>query len=70
MSLTSRVATLFSSGSATSSRKDHNELTDNGLPGGKEAFATVGMGTKLVGSETMASQAIEDEGRPPYLHVG
>jgi len=70
MSLTSRVANLFSSGSTTSSREDRNELADNGLSGGKEAFTSVGMGTSIVGSETMAPKALEEEGRPPYLHVG
>ena len=70
MSLTSRVANLFSSGSTTSPHQHRDELADNGLLGGEKAFRSVGMGTELVGSETMAPQAHEEEGRPPYLHVG
>jgi len=70
MSLTSRVANLFFSGSTNSSREDRNDLIDNGLPAGNQSFTSVGMGTELVGSKTMAPQALEEEGRPPYLHVG
>lgn len=70
MSLTSRVANLFFS-EPTNPREDRNCLgtADDGLSGGKRTFADVGLGTDLVGSETMPSETLEEEGRPPYLHV-
>ncbi|KAG9241485.1 mitochondrial carrier protein-like protein [Calycina marina] len=66
MSLASRVTNLFFTGSPPPSTI--NGLTDNGLSEGKEAFANAGMGTFLISSETMSSQDIETEARPPYLH--
>jgi hypothetical protein len=72
MSLTSRLANLFSSGS-TNTQRDHNttntvELGEHGLPGWKNS--TTDIRTGILGSETMAQKAIEEEDRPPYLHVG
>lgn len=69
MSLTSRVVNFFS-GSIATPHEDRNELTYNGLPGGEKACTSVGMGTELIRSEGMALQALEEEARPPYLHVG
>jgi hypothetical protein len=70
MSLTSRVANLFSSGS-TGTQQDRSDIgfVDDGLSGGKQAFPDVKLGTEGYRSETMAQKAHEEEGRPPYLHV-
>ena len=70
MSLTSKVANLFSSGS-TDTQQNRNTLgfTDDGLAEGKQTFANVKLGADGFGSKTMAPKADEEEGRPPYLHV-
>jgi hypothetical protein len=70
MSLTSRVANLFSSGSP-STQQGRNEfgIVDDGLPGGKQTFADVNLGPEGFRSKTMAPKKDEEEGRPPYLHV-
>lgn len=70
MSLTSRVTNLFSSGSYTSPEDRHRlGFADDEITGTKGPFTDVRSGTELSGSDTMASQAVEEEGRPPYLHV-
>jgi hypothetical protein len=70
MSLASRVANLFSSGSTDAPREGNNSLgfDNDGLPGGKETFIDVRLGVELARPENMAPKALED-GRPPYLHV-
>ena len=70
MSLTSRVANLFFTGS-TNAAGDHNRLgfADDGLAGGRVNFSDVRLGTDIISSKTMPSEALEEEGRPPYLHV-
>lgn len=70
MSLTSRVANLFFSGTANSP-EDCNRLpfAEDGLVGGKDTFSGIKLGTELTGSKTMAPKALEEEGRPPYIHV-
>jgi hypothetical protein len=70
MSLTSRLANLFSSGT-TNISDDRNRLAfaEDGLVGGKETSAGVRFGTKLDRSKTMAPKKLEEEARPPYLHV-
>jgi len=68
MSLTSRVANLFTSGS-TGQDRNNLSLFEDGLSGGKETFSNVGLGREVIGSQTMAPEALEEEGRPPYLHV-
>jgi hypothetical protein len=72
MTLGSSVANLFFSGPTNTQQEDRNRLgfADDGLPGGKQSFTDVRFGTELVESETMAPKALEEEGRPPYLHVG
>jgi hypothetical protein len=69
MSLSSRVANLFSG--STNAQQTCNDfgLVDNGLPEGKPTFADVKLGTESFHSGTMSPKADEDEGRPPYLHV-
>lgn len=69
MSLGSRVANLFSG--STNAQQDRNNFgfVDDGLSTGKQNFANVKLGTEGLGSETMASKADEEEGRPPYIHV-
>lgn len=67
MSLTSRVINLFSSGSTAAPAEDRTKfaIADNG---GEEDVKFI-VGKSLFGSQTMAKGDIEDEGRPPYLHV-
>ena len=72
MSLASRVTNLFSSGSTNTRGENRNSLgfADDGLSGGDDNLTRIIMGTELVGSgTTMAPEALEDEARPPYLHV-
>lgn len=71
MPLASLVANLFSSGSTNTQSDNHNCLgfTDDGLSGGKESFTDVRLGTEITGSKTMAPKELEEEARPPYLHV-
>ncbi|KAF8862573.1 mitochondrial carrier protein-like protein [Acephala macrosclerotiorum] len=68
MSLGSRVANLFSG--STNAQQDRNDLglVDDGLQAGKQTLADVKLGTVGFGSDTMPSQADEEEGRPPFLH--
>jgi len=70
MSLASRVANLFYTGSTNTQREDRNRLaiTDNGLPGGRETPIDVRFRPEFVGSGTMAPKTVEEEDRPPYLH--
>jgi len=70
MSLTSRVANLFSS-SSTSPQQSRNEFgfVDDGVPAGKQGIADIKLGAERVRSDTMAQKAVEEEARPPYLHV-
>jgi hypothetical protein len=44
-------------------------LVDDGVPAGKQDFADIKLGAERVMSETMAQKAVEEETRPPYLHV-
>jgi len=71
MSLASKVANLFSSGS-TNSQTNRNGFgfSEDGLSGGKDTFADVKLGPEGIASEIMASKAVEEEGRSPYLYVG
>jgi hypothetical protein len=70
MSLASKVANLFSSGS-TNTHPNRNDFgfVDDGLSEGKQTFADVKLGPEGFTSEIMVSKAVEEEGRPPYLHV-
>ena len=69
MSLTSRVTNLFSASANTQQARDELNLVDNGLSGGKQAFSDVVTGREGLKLKSMASVGLEDEGRPPYLHV-
>jgi hypothetical protein len=62
MSLASRVTDFFSSSNSSQGFAD----ADDGLPGGKESFVDGRLGLK---SDTMAPEAVEEEARPPYIHV-
>ena len=70
MSLASRLSNFFSS--STSTQQEGNDLdfadADDGLPRGKGSVAD-GRLVKGFRSENMAQKAVEEEGRPPYLHV-
>lgn len=71
MSLTSRVSNLFSSGSTNpSTQRDNNiiALGEDGLPGGRNNITDISL-SHAIGSKTMAQETIEEEDRPPYLHV-
>ena len=72
MSLASRVTNFLSSSSSTQ-QEERNDLgfadADDGLPGGKGSFADGRLGTKGFRSDSMAQKAVEEEGRPRYLHV-
>lgn len=70
MSLTSRVTNLFAGSS--SAQQDHDELglKENGLSNERIAFADVASRPLIPKSDTMAQKEVEEEGRPPYLHVG
>ncbi len=70
MSLASKVANLFSSGSTNPqpNRPDF-DFVDDGLSRGEHTFAAVKLGTESLTSEIMASKAVKEEGRAPYLHV-
>jgi hypothetical protein len=70
MSLASKVANLFSSGSSNSqSKRNSFGFPEDGLSGGKDTFADVKLGPEVITSEIMASKAVEEESRSPYLHV-
>jgi hypothetical protein len=71
MSLASRVSNLISSGSPGTRQEVDNDigLADDGLSGGKGSLADGRFGAAHFKSETMSPQTIEEEGRPPYLHV-
>lgn len=69
MSLGSRFASLFSGSTDTKQDRHQLDFVDDGLSVGKQTFADVSLGIQGLGSDTMASQADEEEGRPPYLHV-
>lgn len=45
------------------------ELVDDGVPAGRETFADIKLGRTAVRSGNMAPKEIEEEARPPYLHV-
>lgn len=62
MSLASRVTNFFSSSNSTQGFAD----ADDGLPGGKGSFVDGRLGLR---SNTMAPKAVEEEARPPYIHV-
>ncbi len=69
MSLASLVANLFSPESTrTAPSRTGFGIVDDGESGGN-SFADVKLRTEGLGTNTMASEALEEEGRPPYLHV-
>lgn len=71
MSLASHVTNLFSSGSPGTGPEDGNgiSLANDGLSKGHGSMED-GISRSLPSrSETMPPQMIEEEGRPPYLHV-
>lgn len=70
MSLASKVANLFSSGStSTQTNRNGFGFVDDGLSKGKHSFADVKLGSVDLTPEIMASKAVEEERRSPYLHV-
>lgn len=68
--LASRIANLFSPGSIGSNQQNHKDIgfVDDGLSGGTPSFPDAKLGTADFRSNTMASQAVEEEARPPYIH--
>jgi hypothetical protein len=70
MSLASKVANLFSSGSTnTQAHRNVFGFVDDGLSEGKQTFADVEFGSEGLTSGIMLSKAGEEEGRRPYIHV-
>jgi hypothetical protein len=70
--LASRIANLFSPDSTHSNSQNHNSVgfVDDGISGGTGDFPDVKLGTANFRSNTMASEAVEEEeARPPYIHV-
>lgn len=68
MSLASRVANLFSSSTSPQRTNDFGLVNDGG-PAGQQGLADIRLGAESVMSETNAQKAVEEEARPPYLHV-
>ncbi|RDW77030.1 hypothetical protein BP6252_05083 [Coleophoma cylindrospora] len=70
MSLTSRVASIFSSASSNPQREHSKsfELVDDGQSEGEGVVRDISFGATGSRSNTMASQEDEEEARPPYLH--
>jgi hypothetical protein len=71
MSLTSRVANLFS-GTTNSVEQDQSQfsLTDDGLPDRHINIPDVGSRRREPRSSIMTRKEVEEEeARPPYLHV-
>ena len=69
MSLASLVANLFSPESPrTTPNRTGFGIVDDGESAGS-SFVDVKLRTEGLGSNTMASEALEEEGRPPYLLV-
>jgi hypothetical protein len=62
MSLASRVTNFFSS--STSSQRFAD--ADDGLPEGKRTVVDGSLGPK---TDKMSQKTVEEEARPPYLHV-
>jgi hypothetical protein len=72
MSLASRVTNLFSSGSTGGTGPEEgNEtgLASDGLERGNRRMEDGILGARAFKPETMSPQTVEEEGRPPYLHV-
>jgi hypothetical protein len=72
MSLASRVTNLFSSGSTGGTGlEEGNEtgLASDGLERGNRRMEDGILGATAFKPETMSPQTVEEEGRPPYLHV-
>lgn len=74
MSLTSRLANLFSSGASTPQPPEigHQNtlaLSDDGKSVAQPLVARFELEGPGPESDTMSPQAIEEEERPPYLHV-
>jgi hypothetical protein len=70
MSLASRVANLFS-GSSTSAGQDQSQFTlaNDGLSDRHISLSGVESRRRGAYSDTMSPKEVEEEGRPPYLHV-
>jgi hypothetical protein len=70
MSLASRVANLFS-GNSTSVEQDQSKfsLANDGLSERHISFPDVESRRRGAYADTMAQKEVEEEGRPPYLHV-
>ena len=72
MPLTSPITSLFSGSTTTRPSNNNNEfgIVDDGLSGGKPYLAHVKLGTAAnLRTDTMELAEVEEEARPPYLHV-
>lgn len=70
MSLASRFATIFSSGSSIAQQENRNDfqLVDDELSEGQRTAADVKFGAETAKPRIMAPKAIEEERRSPYIH--
>jgi hypothetical protein len=71
MSLASRAANLFFAGSPGTGQEDSNDvgLVNDGQSRGNGSMSDGILEAVAYTPHTMHSQTIEEEGRPPYLHV-
>lgn len=69
MSLTSRAVNLLSGSTSTQQNRNDFSFADDGVPRSKQAFDDIKLGRQGFRSENMASEEVEEEARPPYLHV-
>ena len=64
-----QVANLFSGSTATESNHNSFEFQDHGLSNQSPFPTNVTSDRRGSRPDTMAQKAVEEEGRPPYLHV-
>lgn len=69
MSLASRTIDLLSASSTTQAQNHDSSLADDGCVYRDFGIADATTGRRASNIDTMASQEVEEEGRPPYLHV-
>ena len=70
MSLASRTLDLLPAASTTQAQNYNiNDLVDNGCKNNDLGIAGANTGRQTTKFDAMAPEEVEDEGRPPYLHV-
>lgn len=69
MSLASRVTNLFSGSPAAEGERSKFDFEDDGLSDEGLGFANRQSRLRAGDSDVMAPKDVQEEGRPPYLHV-